>query len=129
MRSDRLRLKSVKIQAIAPSCRSPIPHSESQLLAYRLGRYLEQKINETLACIVVDAQGREIYAKPFRDYISEENRDTFLTLLGASAFVLLIAARKCHGTFPGANRSAAPRDCDPSRSRRLHHSDRRSFVD
>jgi putative ABC transport system permease protein len=39
-----------------------------------------------------EAQGREIYAKPFRDYISEENRDTFLTLLGASAFVLLIAA-------------------------------------
>ena len=39
-----------------------------------------------------DAQGREIYAKPFRGYISEENRDTFLTLLGASAFVLLIAA-------------------------------------
>src|SRR5258708_3983623 len=38
------------------------------------------------------AQGREIYAKPFRDYISEDNRDTFLTLLGASVFVLLIAA-------------------------------------
>jgi putative ABC transport system permease protein len=39
-----------------------------------------------------DAQGREIYAKSFRSYISEENRSTFLMLLGASAFVLLIAA-------------------------------------
>src|SRR5260221_696242 len=38
------------------------------------------------------AQGRGIYAKPFRDYISEDNRDTFLTLLGASVFDLLIAA-------------------------------------
>jgi len=39
-----------------------------------------------------EIQGREMYAKPFRDYISEDNRATFLTLLGASAFVLLIAS-------------------------------------
>ncbi|MBZ5596124.1 MAG: ABC transporter permease [Acidobacteriia bacterium] len=39
-----------------------------------------------------EVQGREIYAKPFRDYISEDNRAAFLTLLGASVFVLLIAA-------------------------------------
>ncbi|PYT29757.1 MAG: hypothetical protein DMG57_10590, partial [Acidobacteria bacterium] len=39
-----------------------------------------------------EVQGREIYAKPFRDYISEDSRAAFLTLLGASAFVLLIAA-------------------------------------
>ena len=28
-----------------------------------------------------EVQGREIYAKPFRDYISAENRAAFLTLL------------------------------------------------
>ena len=39
-----------------------------------------------------ELQAREVYAKPFRDYISEDNRAAFLTLLGASAFVLLIAA-------------------------------------
>jgi len=39
-----------------------------------------------------DAQDKEIYAKSFRSYISEENCSTFVMLLGASAFVLLIAA-------------------------------------
>lgn len=38
-----------------------------------------------------DSQRREIYAKSFRDYISQDNRAALLTLLGASAFVLLIA--------------------------------------
>jgi len=39
-----------------------------------------------------DNQRREISAKPFRDYISEDNRSALLTLQGASGFVLLIAA-------------------------------------
>jgi len=39
-----------------------------------------------------EVQGREIYAKSFRDYISEDSRPALLALLGASAFVLLIAA-------------------------------------
>src|SRR6267143_298641 len=41
-----------------------------------------------------DAQGREIYAKPFRGYISEENRDTFLTLLAVCGESLSAADRR-----------------------------------
>jgi hypothetical protein len=39
-----------------------------------------------------EVQGRELFAKSFRDYISEESRPALIALLGASAFVLLIAA-------------------------------------
>jgi predicted permease len=39
-----------------------------------------------------EVQGREIYAKTFREYISEESQPALLALLGASVFVLLSAA-------------------------------------